>query len=62
MAKLRQKVSDCLRTLTGALQSCALYSYLSTVAKHGIAIFKTLALLTEGHPWLPTAARASQDH
>ena len=34
MIKLRQKISGCLRTLTGAKQFCAIRSYLSTAAKH----------------------------
>jgi transposase-like protein len=53
MIKLRQKVSGCLRTLTGAQQFCAIRSYLSTAAKHGKHFFDTLVMLAEGHPWLP---------
>jgi transposase len=53
MIKLRQKVSGCLRTLTGARQFCAIRSYLSTAAKHGRHFFDTLVMLAEGHPWLP---------
>lgn len=53
MVKLRQKISGCLRTLTGARQFCALRSYLSTAAKHGVAMLHTLARLAEGRPWLP---------
>ena len=56
MAKLRQKVSGCLRTLTGARQFCAIRSYLSTAAKHGLHFFDALVMLTEGHPWMPAAA------
>jgi hypothetical protein len=51
--KLRQKVSGCLRTLTGAQQFCAIRSYLSTAAKHGNQFFDTLVMLAEGRPWLP---------
>jgi hypothetical protein len=53
MVKLRQKVSGCLRTLTGARQFCAIRSYLSTAAKHGRRFFDTLVMLAEGRPWLP---------
>jgi transposase len=53
MIKLRQKVSGCLRTPTGAQQFCAIRSYLSTAAKHGKHFFDTLVALAEGHPWLP---------
>lgn len=53
MIKLRQKVSGCLRTLTGARQFCAIRSYLSTAAKHGICFFDALTMLTEGRPWMP---------
>jgi transposase len=53
MIKLRQKVSGCLRTLTGAQQFCAIRSYLSTAAKHGHTFFDTLVRLAEGRPWMP---------
>jgi transposase len=55
MIKLRQKVSGCLRTLTGAEQFCAIRSYLATAAKHGIHFFASLVALADGHPWLPEA-------
>ena len=55
MAKLRQKVSGCLRTLTGARQFCAIRSYLSTAAKHGTRFFDALFMLTKGEPWMPAA-------
>jgi len=54
MVKLRQKVSGCLRTLTGAQQFCAIRSYLATAAKHGIHFFAALTTLAEGRPCLPT--------
>jgi transposase-like protein len=53
MIKLRQKVSGCLRTLTGARQFCAIRSYLSTAAKHGKHSYDVLVMLAEGRPWLP---------
>jgi transposase len=56
MVKLRQKVSGCLRTFTGARQFCAIRSYLSTAAKHGIGVFDSLVMLTKGQPWMPAVA------
>ncbi|MGH3536657.1 MAG: IS66 family transposase [Pseudonocardiaceae bacterium] len=53
MIKLRQKVSGCLRTLTGATQFCAIRSYLSTAAKHGEHFFEVLVMLADRRPWLP---------
>jgi len=55
MAKLKQKVSGCLRTMTRAGQFCVIRSYLSTAAKRGLAFFDALVLLTEGPgcPLLP---------
>jgi transposase len=56
MAKLKQKVSGCLRTLTGARQFCAIRSYLSTAAKHDLSFLNVLVMLTERRPWIPSAA------
>lgn len=56
MVKLRQKVSGCLRTLTGAKQFCAIRSYLATAVKHGVRFIDALTLLTLGQPWLPEPA------
>jgi Transposase IS66 family len=56
MAKLKKKVSGCLRTMTGARQFCAIRSYLSTAAKHGLGFFDALVMLAEGEPWMPAAA------
>ena len=56
MAKLKQKVSGCLRTMTGARQFCAIRSYLSTAAKNGVSFFDALVMLTEGEPWMPAVA------
>ena len=53
MIKLRQKVSGCLRTLTGAKRFCTIRSYLSTAAKHGKHFLEVLVMLAEGRPWLP---------
>ena len=53
MTKLKQKISGCLRTLAGARQFCAIRSYLSTAAKHGLSFFDALVMLTEGRPWVP---------
>lgn len=53
MIKLRQKISGCMRTLTGAKQFCTIRSYLSTAAKHGRKLFDALVMLAEGRPWLP---------
>lgn len=55
MIKIRQKVSGCLRTLTGAAQFCAIRSYQATTAKHGLGLLDALTRLTSQRPWLPSA-------
>jgi len=56
MIKLRQKISGCLRTLTGAKEFCSIRTYTATAAKHGIPLLRALTTLAEGRPWLPEAA------
>jgi hypothetical protein len=54
MIKLRQKVSGCMLTLTGAEHFCAIQTYLSTAAKHGVRHLEALIQPAEGNAWLPT--------
>ena len=53
MAKIKQKVSGCLRTLAGAQDFAAMHSYLSTAAKHSRRPFHVLTELTSGNVWIP---------
>jgi len=54
MVKIRQKVSGCLRTLTGAQQFAAIRSYTATTGKNGVNLYDALTQLTTGNPWQPT--------
>ena len=53
MAKVRQKISGSMRTLTGAQQFTTIRSYTATARKHGIALLDALTQLAAGKPWLP---------
>lgn len=53
MAKLRQKISGCMRTLKGAQDFAAIRSYTATAAKHGMSILDALTRLTSDDPWHP---------
>jgi transposase len=53
MTKIRQKVSGCLRTLTGAQHFAAIRSYTATTQKQGINLYQALTDLAAGNPWLP---------
>lgn len=53
MAKLRIKISGCMRSMAGAEAFCAIRSYLATAAKHGIGILDTLTQAAAGQAWVP---------
>ena len=55
MGKLRIKVSGCMRSMTGAETFCAIRSYLSTAAKHGIGNLDALTRAASGAAWMPEA-------
>ena len=56
MVKIKQKVSGCMRTLTGAQDFAAMRSYLATAAKHGRRPFDVLTELTSGNVWIPATS------
>lgn len=53
MAKIRQKVSGCMRTLQGGKDFAALRSYTATAMKHGLTMLDALTRLTSQNPWQP---------
>jgi transposase len=55
MSKLRIKISGCMRSMTGAEAFCAIRSYLSTAAKHGIGMLDALTRAASGTAWIPEA-------
>ena len=53
MAKLRIKVSGCMRSMRGAEIFCAIRSYLATADRHGIGWLDALTRAATGSPWIP---------
>jgi transposase len=53
MAKIRQKISGSMRTLSGAEEFARLRSYIQTTRKHGVALLDALTALTSRNAWLP---------
>jgi hypothetical protein len=48
MAKLRIKVSGCIRSMKGAENFCAIRSYLATAGRHGIGWLEALTRAASG--------------
>jgi hypothetical protein len=53
MVKIRQKISGCMRTTTGADHFAAIRGYIATTTKNSIGLFDALEQLTLRTPWLP---------
>ena len=53
MSKLRLKVSGCMRSMAGAEAFCAIRSYLSTAAKHGLGMLDALTRAATRAAWIP---------
>jgi transposase len=54
MAKLKQKISGCFRSLLGAQAFCRIRGSLSTAHKQGWNIFQALQSAAIGSPWIPS--------
>ena len=53
MIKVREKISGCFRTTTGAERFCRIRGYISTLRKQGRPILATLGHALVGNPPLP---------
>lgn len=53
MAKLRIKVSSCMRSMAGAEEFCAIRSYLHTATRHGLGALDAITQALQGQPWIP---------
>jgi len=56
MVKVRQKISGCFRTTTGAERFCRIRGYISTLRKQGMPILAALSRAMVGNPPMPATA------
>jgi transposase len=56
MTKVREKISGCFRTTTGAERFCRIRGYISTLRKQGMPILAALGQAIVGNPTLLTTA------
>ena len=56
MIKVRQKISGCFRTTTGAERFLRVRSYIATVRKHKLPVFQAIVDAIAGRPFIPTSA------
>src|SRR3989304_1216457 len=56
MVKVREKISGCFRTTTGAERFCRIRGYISTLRKQGMPILAALSRAIVGNPPMPATA------
>lgn len=56
MLKVRQKISGCFRTKSGAERFLRLRSYIDTARKHKLPVFQAIVDAIAGHPFIPVSA------
>ena len=56
MVKVRQKISGCFRTITGAARFCRIRGYISTLRKQWMPVLAALGSAIVGNPPMPATA------